>query len=225
MASTNEKIVLNVYNTKGEVVGTHELDPRLFGVALKEGVVHLAVLAQHANARKVVASTKTKGEVRGGGKKPWKQKGTGRARHGSIRSPLWRGGGVVFGPRADRNFSLKINKKAKRKALTMVLSDKVSQGNVILVDAFTLSTPKTKEAFQVFNKLPIRSLDDKKQGRVALVLSADMKEARRSARNIPFVEILGAQNLNVVDLLQAKKVVFPLASVQEMTKTLLKEAA
>ncbi|MDD5289885.1 MAG: 50S ribosomal protein L4 [Patescibacteria group bacterium] len=136
---------LPVYNLQAEKVKETELNPAMFGVAVKESVVHQVMVAQMANARVAIAHTKTKGEVRGGGRKPWKQKGTGRARHGSIRSPLWKGGGVTFGPRSNRNFSQKVNKKMKTKALFMCLSDKVNNGLMFLVDKLSLAEGKTKE--------------------------------------------------------------------------------
>lgn len=140
-----------VYNIKAEKIKEAELNPAVFGVKVKESVVHQVMVAQMANARVAIAHTKTKGEVRGGGIKPWKQKGTGRARHGSIRSPLWKGGGVTFGPRKDRNFSQKVNKKMKTKALFMCLSDKVKNGLMVLVDKLNLAEGKTKEMTGVVN--------------------------------------------------------------------------
>ncbi len=144
---------LPVYSQTGEKVKELELNPRIFGVAVKESVVHQVAVAQMANSRQVLAHTKDKGEVRGGGRKPWRQKGTGRARHGSIRSPLWKGGGVTFGPTKERNFSQKVNKKMKRKALFMCLSDKVKQDWLILLDKLELSEGRTREMVAVLKSL------------------------------------------------------------------------
>ncbi len=142
-----------VYNLQAEKVREAELNPAVFGVKVKESVVHQVAMAQMANSRVAIAHTKTKGEVRGGGIKPWRQKGTGRARHGSIRSPLWKGGGVTFGPRKDRNFSQKVNKKMKTKALFMCLSDKVNNNLMVLVDKLDLAEGKTKKMVEVMKNL------------------------------------------------------------------------
>jgi len=151
-----------VYNVNGEKVSEVELNPKVFGLAVKPDLVSFVVIAQKANQRQVLAHTKNKGEVRGGGRKPWRQKGTGRARHGSIRSPLWRGGGVTFGPTKERNFSLKINKKEKRQALLMVLSDKAKHEKIILIDKLELDQPKTKKFFQILQNVNLRVKTRKK---------------------------------------------------------------
>ncbi len=143
-----------VYNSEGKQVGEQTLSDAVFGVPLKDHVVSAVVESLQANARRAVAHTKHRGEVRGGGKKPWKQKGTGRARAGSIRSPLWRGGGVIFGPRSDRNFSKKVNARLRRDAIRMCLSDKVRDHRFCVVDQFSAITPqKTKAAHAVFRTL------------------------------------------------------------------------
>ena len=134
-----------VYNQKGESVGEVELNSKIFEVKPNMHLLAEAVRIQQSNSRSGNANTKTRGEVSGGGKKPWKQKGTGRARAGSTRSPIWRHGGVTFGPRANQNWELKINKKAKTKALFMSLSDKAKNGSVIVIDQIALDQPKTKE--------------------------------------------------------------------------------
>src|SRR3990167_5612152 len=145
-----------VYNQEGKEVGAMELPARLFGVELNPDLVHQVMVAQLANARQILAHTKTRGEVRGGGRKPWKQKHTGRARHGSIRSPIWVGGGIVFGPRKDRNYHQKINKKVAKKALLMALSDKVANDKLVLLDSFKLDQIKTKEALTILRNLQLR---------------------------------------------------------------------
>jgi len=142
-----------VYNVKAEKVKDIELNPAIFNVEAKESVVHQVAVAQMANSRVAIAHTKTRGEVRGGGAKPWRQKGTGRARAGSNRSPIWVGGGITFGPRKDRNFSQKVNKKMKTRALFMCLSDKVSNNLLVLLDKLSLENGKTKEVVEVIKNL------------------------------------------------------------------------
>src|SRR3989339_1186928 len=150
-----------VYNMQGTKVKELELAKEIFGVQVNPHIMSQVIVAQQANARKVIADTKDRSEVRGGGRKPWRQKGTGRARHGSIRSPLWRGGGITFGPTNERNFSLKINKKAKRKALLMCLSDKAKNERIILVDNLELAEAKTKKFFQILLNLKLREKKNK----------------------------------------------------------------
>ena len=156
-----------VHNQIGEVVKEVKLNPTVFEVKINEPLIHQVAVAQLANARVAIAHTKNKGEVRGGGKKPWRQKGTGRARHGSIRSPLWKGGGVTFGPRNTRNFSQKINKKMKKAALFSCLSDKAKQKTLMLLDKLELTETKTKEfAKIILNLKNILNLKEKKTGTV-----------------------------------------------------------
>ena len=133
---------VKVYNQEGKSTAEIELPADIFEVALNEGLLHQVVVALEANSRQVLAHTKDRSEVRGGGRKPWKQKGTGRARHGSIRSPIWKGGGVTFGPQKIRNFTKKLNKQVKRKALAMTLSDKVSNNNFIAIESLALPEVK-----------------------------------------------------------------------------------
>ena len=142
-----------VYNQKGEELKKADLPEELFGLKINSDLLHQAVVAQQANKRKLVAYAKDRSEVRGGGRKPWPQKGTGRARHGSIRSPIWVGGGVTFGPVKERNYNKKINKKMRRKALFMSLSSKVKDESLVLLDKLELNQPKTKEIKEIFNNL------------------------------------------------------------------------
>jgi large subunit ribosomal protein L4 len=146
-----------------------------------------------------LAHTKTKGEVSGGGKKPWRQKGTGRARAGSIRSPLWRGGGVIFGPRRDRNFKVKINKKTKRLAFLMALSEKVKNKGLLLLENFNLETPKTKLVSGLLKKLPIKS----KRVLIVFPKRQETKNMSLAARNITNVEQADLGSLNLLDLLKS----------------------
>ena len=153
-----------------------------------------------ANARQVLADTKDKGEVRGGGRKPWKQKGTGRARHGSSRSPLWKGGGVTFGPTSDRNFSKMINKKMKTKALLMVLSSKLKDNELVVVENIKLEKASTKKMKDILGKLPL-------SGKVLISMDKKNDSVFNSVKNIPSVSMLASDSLNVVDLLKNKMLV------------------
>ena len=195
MADKKSKLEIKLYDFQGQELGAEALNPSLFGVEINPHLVQEVVVAQRRNARQVLAHTKGRSEVRGGGKKPWQQKGTGRARHGSIRSPLWVGGGITFGPSRDRNFVVKVNKKAKQKALAMVLSDKVLNDKFILVDAYNMPEAKTKFLKSAFEKLPIKN-------KKTLVVTKDAKEnIVLAAKNLSKVNTINYGSLNVVDLL------------------------
>ena len=207
-------IKVPVYNKEGKAVGEMKLEPRIFDIDINPEVVQQAVRTQLANKRKPIAHAKGRSEVRGGGRKPWRQKGTGRARHGSIRSPLWKGGGVTFGPSKDNNFGLKMNKKAKRKALLMCLTDKVQNKKFIVVEELKLSGIKTKDIAQLLSKLPVEK-------KILTVLSKVDQIVIKSARNIPKVTTINADSLNVVALLKHEYVVIPKAGVEVISKTYL----
>lgn len=206
---------VNVYNITGQVVKDVELNDSIYAVMPNEGLIHQAVVAQRANARNNYAHTKDRSEVSGGGKKPWRQKGTGRARHGSTRSPIWIGGGVTFGPTRDRNFSKSINKKMKRKALFMTLSDKVTHDKFVIVDDLKAAEVKTKTVKDVLAKLPV-------DRNVLLVLPNQDENIWRSVRNLSNVKVLLADSLNVVDILHAQTMVLPEASLEVIEKVYLK---
>lgn len=192
---------ISLYNTTGKAVGELELSDAIFGVKPNPALVHEAVVAQRANKRRSVAHTKTKGEVSGGGKKPWKQKGTGRARQGSTRNPQWVGGGVAFGPRSERNFSVKFNKKAKRAALFMVLSDKVANKQLLAIESIPTEAPKTKTVAELIKKLPV--------GRSTLIVSpASNPMLMRMVRNLPNVKLVTANSVNIEDVLGYRSVAF-----------------
>ncbi|HBF67434.1 MAG TPA: 50S ribosomal protein L4 [Candidatus Magasanikbacteria bacterium] len=194
-------IKISLYNNTGKKEKEMELDPAIFGVEPKGAVVHQVYVAQMANARQVLAHTKHRGDVAGGGRKPWAQKGTGRARQGSIRAPQWRGGGIVFGPTKDRNFSHKINKKMKQVATKMCLSDKVHDERFLVVEALDALEPKTKHFAVLLNALPSK-------GKTALFLMADgQHNVVRSMRNIPKLDVERAQDVSVVDLVNHQFVV------------------
>ncbi len=192
---------VSLYNEAGKEVGNVALADVVFGVKPNQSLIHEAVVAQRANARRAIANTKTRGEVRGGGKKPWKQKGTGRARQGSIRSPQWVGGGITFGPTKDRNFSLKINKKVKRKALFMALSDKVLNKKLSVLESFTVTSGKTKYAASVIGALPI-------DRNVLLVTAGSDALLMRMVRNLPHVKLVSAGSVNLIDVLTYRSVIF-----------------
>lgn len=189
-------IKVKVYNLTGEVLKEEELNPQVFGIAVKPELVQQVVEAQLANSRQVLAHTKGRSEVRGGGRKPWRQKGTGRARHGSIRSPLWRGGGVIFGPTKERNYTKAVNKKVKKKALKMVLSDKVNHEAIILMENLSLNEPKTKKVVEMMKKLPLNNKS------TLIILDKKDDNIIRSCRNLPLIDTLPVESLNVVDLLK-----------------------
>lgn len=192
---------VRVYNQEGKAMGELELNPAHFGVTVKPELVHEVVVAQKANARHSIAHTKTKGEVRGGGKKPWKQKGTGRARQGSIRSPQWKGGGIVFGPRNERNFAVKVNRKARQKAFFMALSDKVANEKFLVLDSFEPKATKTKEAAALFTKLPVTR-------KTLAVIPASNPSLLRMVRNLPNVTMTTVNSMSIADVLAHPTIVF-----------------
>lgn len=207
---------VSVYNQQGEKTGTALLPKDIFDVKMNPDLVHQAYVAQIAGSRRVIASTKTRAERRGGGRKPWRQKGTGRARVGSIRSPIWRKGGVVFGPKKEKVYKIKINKKARRKALFMVLSSKVKDKELILVDKLELAKAKTKEMVKILNNLLKDELP-------VLVATAGKNETVvRANKNIPYTKTIRADSLNVVDLLSYKYLLMPKEAVKIIKETYLK---
>ena len=199
---------VSVYNMEGKEVGTIELNDAVFGVTVNEHLVHMAVVQQLANNRQGTQKAKTRSEVSGGGRKPWRQKGTGHARQGSTRSPQWTGGGVVFAP-VPREYSFKINKKEKRAALKSALSDKVANGKLVVVDALTFDAPKTKEFAKVMTNL---NVNDK----ALVVLNDNNENVVLSARNIPTVKTSLTNTINVYDIVNAKTLVL----TQDAVKTI-----
>ncbi|MDW7674966.1 MAG: 50S ribosomal protein L4 [Bacillota bacterium] len=187
-----------LYNNAGAQVGEIELKDEIFAVEVNEAVMHQAVVQYLASLRRGTASAKTRAEVRGGGKKPWRQKGTGRARVGSIRSPLWKGGGITFGPQ-PRSFEFRMPKKVKRLAIKSALSAKVQAGEIIIVDSLDFDQPKTKEMLKVLKALNAEN--------ALVVTNAEEINAVKSARNIEGVKPLPATNLNVYDILKYNKLV------------------
>ena len=197
---------VKIYNVKGETMGEASLNEAHFGIKPSSTLVHQVVVAQEANKRAGTAHAKTRGEVAGGGKKPWKQKGTGRARQGSIRSPQWKGGGVVFGPRSDKNYETKINRKTRQKALFMVLSDRVAHDKLFVVDSLPTESPKTALFSGWMKKLPF--------GRKTMIVTAGANPLlMRMVRNLQNVELVSANALHVADVVKYPTVAFEQAAV------------
>ncbi|HLD60816.1 MAG TPA: 50S ribosomal protein L4 [Patescibacteria group bacterium] len=205
-----------VYNWQGKEVSELELADAVFNVPVKRSVVHEVFVAQMNNQREPWADTKNRGEVRGGGKKPWQQKGTGRARHGSIRSPIWKGGGVAFGPLTDRNYKTKINKETRRLATRMCLTDKAKSGALWVVDNFVTNEPKTKLFASFLKALPAKQ-------KSFLVLTAGKDESMlRMTKNIQRVTTRRAEDVNVMDLLNKQAVIVSADGAKKMEELLKK---
>ncbi|MBU4315031.1 50S ribosomal protein L4 [Patescibacteria group bacterium] len=200
---------VDVYTIDGSKKEILDLPDQLFSVRVNPTLIAEAVRVQDANSRVITAHTKDRSEVRGGGRKPWKQKGTGRARHGSRRSPIWIGGGVTFGPNSLRNFFLKINKKAKRKALASILSDKVASNAFIILNELPVEGG-TKGLANIRKALPGA------QESAVIVTVSNETDAIRAARNLQKTSTISAQSLNVRDLLKSKYVIASKAAVEKM---------
>ncbi|WP_010285046.1 50S ribosomal protein L4 [Bacillus timonensis] len=203
---------VSLYNQTGSSVGEIELNDSVFGIEPNQQVLFDAVIMQRASLRQGTHKTKIRSEVAGGGRKPWRQKGTGRARQGSIRSPQWRGGGTVFGP-TPRSYSYKLPKKVRRLAIKSALSTKVLEENILVLDNLVLETPKTKDMVAVLKGLNV--------DRKALIVTADINEAvELSARNIPGVTVVAANGVSVLDVLNHDKLVITKAAVEKVEEVL-----
>lgn len=201
-----------LYNQSGSQVGDIELADTVFGIEPNEHVLHDAVLMQQASLRQGNHDTKTRSEVRGGGRKPWRQKGTGRARQGSIRSPQWVGGGIVFGPH-PRSYSYNLPKKVRRLAIKSALSSKVKANEIVVLEELSFDAPKTKEMVAMLNNLSVE--------RKALVVTADYNDAvALSARNIPGVTFVTASGVNVLDVLKHDKLIITKEAVEKVEEVL-----
>jgi large subunit ribosomal protein L4 len=210
-----------IYNQTGKEAGKIELPVKIFGVKFKEALIHQVAVSMMANARNPIAHTKTRGEVAGSGIKPWKQKGTGRARHGSRRSPIWVGGGISGGPRNDKNFSKKINKKTRIAALFSLLSRKFKDGEVIFLSDLEMRTPKTKDAKNVITAISkIKEFGGfaRRNNAAFIVLPTKEENTVKSFSNFGNLELGLTKDLNVVDLLQYKYLV--ITNPEESLKTL-----
>ena len=199
---------VSVYNMQGQSVGTIELNDAIFGVEVNAYAVHEVVVAQLANRRQGTQSALTRTEVSGGGKKPWRQKGTGRARQGSTRSPQWRHGGVVFAPK-PRDYRIVVNKKVRRLALKSALTDKVLSNNFIVLDTLELSAPKTKEMATVLKNLGVEK-------KALVVTEAVNGTVVRASNNIPTVKTTEVGTLNVYDIVNAEKTVITKAAIAKI---------
>ena len=208
-----------LYNQKAENIGKVDLPDRIFNLEMNKDLLHQIVTSQASNKRQVIAHAKGRGEVRGGGKKPWRQKGTGRARHASSRSPIWKGGGATFGPTKERNFKKKINKKMARKALFMALSSKARDNQLFVLDNVSLENPKTKEMALIFKNLSV--LMGKKPTALLIVPSMEDK-VKRSSQNLPNFSAMEARNLNPLEILSHKYLVLIKDSVEALNKTFKK---
>ena len=198
---------VSVFNMEGNEVGTMELNDAIFGAKVNEHLVHLAVVSQLANKRQGTQKAKTRSEVSGGGRKPWRQKGTGHARQGSTRAPQWTGGGVVFAP-VPRDYTIKLNKKEKRAALKSALTSRVQENKFIVVDELALNEIKTKKFVEVMNNLKV--------SKALVVLAEDDQNVIKSASNVASVKTANAGMINVYDILKYSTVVATKAAVEKI---------
>ena len=198
---------VSVYNIDGKEVGSIELNDAVFGVEVNEHLVHLAVVNQLANKRQGTQSAKTRSEVSGGGRKPWRQKGTGHARQGSTRAPQWTGGGVVFAPN-PRDYSFKMNKKEKKIALLSALSSKVNDSKIVVLDSFNLDEIKTKKFAEVMNNIKVSN--------ALFVIEGENKNVVLSGRNIPTVKVSATNEINTYDVLKYETLVVTKAAVEKL---------
>jgi len=204
-------LMTKIYNQEGKEVSELKLNEAIFDLPWNADLVHQVVRIALANQRQVLASTKGRSEVSGGGRKPWRQKGTGRARAGSIRSPLWKGGGVTFGPTSERNFKLNINKKMARKAFLTVLSGKAKDDELLVLDELKISTHKTKEMAKVVANFP-------KIKNGLLVLNGENEDIKKAGRNLPNLRIININNLNILNILKYKYLIFTKNSIEYLNK-------
>lgn len=203
---------VNVVNTMNESVGQIDLNDSVFNLEVKEYILHDVVRMQRAARRAGTACTKTRSDVRGGGAKPWRQKGTGRARAGTRTSPVWRGGGVVFGPK-PRDYSFKLNKKVKKLALSMAMSARLQENNLIVLDDFTMEAIKTKDFVGVMKTLDVDN--------GLIVIDGDVDNLKKSSRNVNGFKVLPSDGLNVYDVLLHKKLVLVKPVIESLEKRLM----
>ncbi len=216
-----EAITLPIYNTEGKEIDTIKLDAKVFDGTINNAAIYQAVNAYRANQRKGLASTKTMGEVSGGGRKPWRQKGTGRARAGSIRSPLWRHGGVIFGPH-PRDFSYAVPQKIRALALKSSLNAKVKENSLMVLEDFAIEKPKTQAAAKILSNLKIISKEKKKSPRALLLLDKIDENLKRALNNISFLSINQAKDVHVYEVLAHQKLLITKKGLEELTDRLKK---
>ncbi len=219
-----KEITLPIYNTEGKEVDTITLRDGIFGDTVRNPAIYQAIAAFRANQRKGLAATKTRGEVSGGGKKPWKQKGTGRARVGSIRSPLWRHGGVVFGPH-PRDFSYTLPAKIRKVALQSALLAKTNESSFLVLDTLSLENYKTKQIMEVFSNLKVcpaagkkSKASDVKTRKILLLVEAMDEKIKKSARNIGFLEVNQAKDTNAYEVLKARTLIITRGGLDALVK-------
>ncbi len=205
-------MITDVFDKQNKKIETMELPERIFGIKWNPNLVHQALMIQLANRREPIAHAKGRGEVRGGGKKPWRQKGTGRSRHGSIRSPIWIGGGVTHGPTKERKFGGKINKKANRLAIFSILSKKLENKEFKLIDDLKIEPAKSKNAIMFLKKI----FGDKPNA--LLIASTDNQKIKRLVSNIKNIDAIGAKSLNIYDLLKYKNILSEKKAMEEISK-------
>lgn len=202
---------INIYNLDGKVVSEMTVSDIVFGVKKNDALVHQVFTAIESNQRQVIADTKTRGERAGSGIKPWRQKGTGRARVGSVRTPLWKKGGVVFGPNNDRNFKKNVNKKMNQKAIVTVLSAKLKDGEIFVVEKLEFAEKKTKKVAEALKNLNLK-------GKTLVAFSDAEKDYRTASRNVKGVENILSSQLNVLDMLRSKNLLLSKESVEYLDK-------
>ncbi len=203
-----------VYNQQGEELKKIDLPENIFGVVINDDLVHQVAVCQMANKRQGNAHTKDRAEVRGGGRKPWRQKGTGRARHGSTRSPIWRGGGVTFGPRNEKNYKKIIPQKMRKKALSMVLSGKLKDNQIVIIDNLKKESLKTRDFLEIINKLPM-------EHNALIILPQREKNIVLGTRNLANIEVMSAKDINVLELLSFKNLVVSESAIEVIKKNFI----
>lgn len=206
---------VDVLDQEGKVTGSAVLPKEIFEVPMNADLLHQVIVSQMANKRQVSAHTKDRSEVRGGGKKPWRQKGTGRARHGSSRSPLWKGGGVTFGPRKDKNLKREIPNKIRKAAITIVLSEKARKNLLVVLEDIRMEKPKTQEMNAILGKLPCKN-------KCLLILPKYEKNLILSSRNIEGAGVLEARNITALDLMNYKYLLMPKETIKVIRETIVK---
>lgn len=203
----------DIYDKKAKKVGSIDLPDRLFSRPWNADLVHQALRTQSANRRANIAHAKDRGEKRGGGIKPWRQKGTGRARHGSIRSPIWRGGGATHGPLKERNFGLKLNKKMRQGAMFSALSERTKDGEVKVVDSLIIDEPKTKQLAEL-----LKNFTNKAKFSFLIIPTRENKLIYKASKNLQSVKSLDPQSLNVYDVLKYKNILIEKGAIEEIDK-------
>ncbi len=214
-----EAITLPIYNTEGKEVGSIKLDAKVFDGNINTAALYQAVNAYRANQRKGLAATKTRGEVSGGGRKPWRQKGTGRARVGSIRSPLWRHGGVIFGPH-PRDYSYKLPQKLKSLALKSIINAKVKENDMLILDDLKIDKPKTNEAAKIFSNLKLNSEKKQKICSILLLLDKYDNNLKLALRNLNFLDVNLAKDTHAYEVMAHQKLVITKNGLTELTNRL-----